>query len=242
MPQMSNKRVIFKTKITKILDHTELIREIFVEVLPPHEFQFRAGQFAMLHIPHAEKPVLRAYSVSSDDRETKKFSLIFKKVPGGTASTYIWNSLVGDLLDFTGPFGRVFFPEPPCQQLIFFNTGSGVAQHLSYLRSFADKYPDLNCKMYFGLYTEKEIYYQKELLDLQKKLKNFEFHFVLSEPSLEWKGRKGYVQDFLNEFDYQKIETRFFLCGNGAMIRDTRKILLERDLFDANKIHCEAFH
>lgn len=239
---MSNKRVIFETKVIRILDHTDMIREIFLEITPPHELRFRAGQFVMLHIPQPDKPALRAYSIASDDRETQKFSLLFKKVPGGLASTYIWNLQENDQLEFTGPFGRVFFPEPPSPQLVFFNTGSGVAQHLSYLRSFAEKYPDMKCKMYFGLYTEKEIYYQKELSELQQKLKNFEFHFVLSEPSASWTGRKGYVQDFLVEFDYRNTETSFFLCGNGAMIRDTRKILLERDQIDASKIHCEAFH
>lgn len=242
MVLMSNKRVIFQAKVSKILDHNEAIRELFLEIQNNYELKFRAGQFVMLHVPQPEKPALRAYSIASDDRLTKNFDLIFKKVPGGIASTHVWNLREGDVLDFTGPFGRVFFPEPPSKQLVFLNTGSGVAQHLSYLRSFQDRYPDMKCHLYFGLHSEKDLYYENELRILQKKLPHFQFHYVLSQPSEKWDGRKGYVQNFLNEIDYKNIETSFFLCGNGAMIRDTKQLLIERDQIDSAKIFCEAFH
>jgi len=238
---MSNKRVIFETVVTKILDHNEWMRELFISITPPHEMKFRAGQFVMLHVPQPEKPALRAYSIASDDRKSNQFDLIFKRIAGGVASTYVWNLKEGDRLQFTGPFGRVFFPEPPSPQMIFLNTGSGVAQHLSYLRSFCDKYPDLQYKMYFGLQKEINIYYEKELQSLQRKLKNFTYHYVLSRPSENWKGLKGYVQNFLNPEDYKKMDTSFFLCGNGSMIRDVKKILLERDQIESSKIHSEAF-
>jgi len=239
---MSNKREVFEAQITKILDHTESIREIFLANQNNYQLHFRAGQFVMMQVPQEEKPIQRAYSIASDERITDQFDLLFKKVPGGPASTYIWNLKAGETIKFTGPFGRVFFPEPPTKQIVFLNTGSGIAQHLSYLRSFCDKYPDVICKIYFGLNNENEIYYEEQLKLFQNKFKNFSFHYVLSQPSKSWNGRKGYVQHFLEETKYKEIETSFFLCGNGAMVKDTKKILIERDQIDSAKIHCEAFH
>jgi CDP-4-dehydro-6-deoxyglucose reductase, E3 len=239
---MSNKRNIFETLVSTVLDHTHETRELVLQVKNPGNFQFKAGQFVMLHVPQEGKPALRAYSLASDDRDKNQFRLIFKNVPGGIASTFVWKLRVGETLNFTGPFGGVTFSEPPSRQIVFFNTGSGIAQHLSFLYSKADLFPAVKYKMYFGLYREKDIYLRQELGAFAARFKNFEYHYVLSDPSPNWIGKKGFVQHYLTETDYKNIDTSFYLCGNPAMIQDTKKILIERDGLDAKKIHSEAFH
>lgn len=234
-------RQIYQMKVAKIFDHTPTVRELVIETETPQEFVFKAGQFVMLHVPHDPKPALRAYSIASTEQCKTGFRLLFKHVPGGIASTFVWTLKSGETLQFTGPFGRVFFREPPSQQIVFLNTGTGISQHLSYLLSKKEQYPHLRYRLLFGVRNESQMYYQKELEQLQKELSDFKFEFVLSRPEPSWPGKKGYVQNFIETFDYKNIDTTFYLCGNGGMIKETKHQLIEKDGFDKSKIFAEAF-
>src|SRR3954467_2427267 len=140
-------RVIRKMKRASIRDLTSLIRELNLQYEGEGEFKFRAGQFVMLHVP--PKPILRTYSIASEEQETRRLKLLFKYVPGGVASEYVWKLKEGDEISVTGPFGKLFFKEPADEQMIFLNTGSGVSQHLSFLLSHGSKYPDSHYHMFF---------------------------------------------------------------------------------------------
>jgi NAD(P)H-flavin reductase len=235
-------RTNFQFKINKIIDHTPQIRELYLELTNQPHFLFKAGQFVMLHVPvEGAKPALRAYSIASTDDQINGFKLIFKYVETGIASQYVWNLKGDEILNMTGPFGKVVFVEPPTEQIVFLNTGSGISQHFSFLESKMQQYPNLKYKLYFGVRTEADIYYDSELKRLQKNLPNFHYEYVLSRPSENWNGRKGYVQDCLKDFDYKNTPTTFYLCGNGAMIKDVKKQLIEVNGLDKHHVWAEAF-
>lgn len=233
-------RQIYKMRVREIRDYTPQIRELFLDCEEPRDFKFQAGQFVMLHVPAEPKPALRAYSIASTDKQVDGYRLVFKYVETGVASQFIWSLKGGELLDFTGPFGRVLFKEPPTEQVVFLNTGSGISQHFSFIESNIEKYPDLKYRLLFGVRTEADIYYEKELERLASQLKDFKYEFVLSRPSENWKGKKGYVQNFIHELNYLEIPSTFYLCGNGAMIKDV-KTLLGNAGFDSSRILAEAF-
>lgn len=238
---MSSTRQIYRFKVALIKDHTPSVRELRLELVEPNEFIFKAGQFVTLHVPQEVKPALRAYSIASTEHQKDGFTLLFKFVENGIASTYIWSLRGGEILNFTGPFGRVFFKEPPTPQIVFLNTGTGLSQHFSYLLSKKQLYPNIKYRLLFGVRNESEIYYQKELEVLKAELPDFEYAYVLSRPSPGWTGKKGYVQNFIDDFNYLKEDTTFYLCGNSAMIKDVKQKLIERDGFDKTKIFAEAF-
>lgn len=241
---MSNLRIPLDFKIDKIIDHTHEIRELYLTVnsMNNSQFSFKAGQFVMLHVPtDTEKPALRAYSIASTDQNKTGFKLIFKFVENGIASRFIWSLKGDEILKMTGPFGKVFFQEPPTEQIVFLNTGSGISQHFSFLESKMHLYPNLKYKLFFGVRREEDIYYESELQKLQKSLPDFEYHYVLSRSSDQWNGKKGYVQHCLKDFDYKNIPTTFYLCGNGGMIKEVKHQLLEVDQIEKSKVWAEAF-
>lgn len=239
---MSATRTIYHMRVTQIIDHTPSVRELVLKADSPAEFSFKAGQFVMLNVPQGEaKPVLRAYSIASDDHQKDGFRLLFKFVDNGIASTFVWSLKGGELLNFTGPFGKVFFQEPPTEQIIFLNTGTGLSQHICYLLSKKDQYPNLKYRMLFGVRSEKDMYYKPQLDALTKELKDFKYEFVLSRPGEGWTGKKGYIQNFIAEFDYKNIPSTFYMCGNGGMIKEIKHQLLEIDGIDKARIWAEAF-
>jgi CDP-4-dehydro-6-deoxyglucose reductase len=239
---MSSARTIYQMKLEQIIDHTPTVRELVLKTETPAEFSFKAGQFVMLNVPQGEgKPALRAYSIASEDQQKNGFRLLFKYVDNGIASNYVWSLKGDETIKFTGPFGKVFFQEPPTEQIVFLNTGTGLSQHLCYLLSKRTQYPNLKYRMLFGVRSEKDMYYQPQLEALSKELKDFKYEFVLSRPSETWQGKKGYIQNFISEFDYKNIPTTFYLCGNGGMIKEVKHQLLEVDGLDKTKIWAEAF-
>lgn len=239
---MSSLRTIYQTTISKIIDHTPTVRELIIKANTPSEFQFKAGQFVMLHVPQeGPKPALRAYSIASDERQKDGFRLLFKYVDNGLASKYVWDLKGDETLNFTGPFGKVFFQEPPTKQIVFINTGTGVSQHLCYLHSKKEQYPELKYRMLFGVRSEKDMYGQPDLDALVQELPDFKYEFVLSRPQDSWTGKKGYVQNFLSEIDYKTTPTTFYLCGNGGMIKEVKHQLLEVDGLDKAHVWTEAF-
>ncbi len=235
-----NLRKLQKLRVRQVRDYNPQIRELILECDDPAKFSFKAGQFVMLHVPAEPKALLRAYSIASDDRVKNGYRLIFKHVEGGAASQFVWTLNGGETLEFTGPFGRVLFKEPPTEQVVFLNTGSGISQHFSFIESNVEKYPDLKYRLFFGVRTEADIYYVDELERLKSKAKDFEFHFVLSRAATDWSGKRGYIQHFLHELEHEKIPTTFYLCGNGAMIKDVKAALAETGFNPAN-ILSEAF-
>lgn len=234
-------RVIYQMKLTELIDHTPNVRELVLKCQEPQNFQFKAGQFVMLHVPQPEgKPALRAYSIATDDRDNTGYRLLFKYVENGKASEFVWALKGGETLQFTGPFGKVFFQEPPTEQIVFLNTGTGLSQHLCYLLSKKDQYPNLKYRLLFGVRTEQDRYYEPQLNELVKALPDFKWEFVLSRPSESWTGKKGYVQDFIKDYNYLEVPTTFYLCGNGGMIKQVKEILQSQN-FDMKKVWVEAF-
>ena len=133
----------------------------------------------------------------------------------------------------------MFVQEPPTEQIIFMNTGTGLSQHLCYLLSKKNQYPQLKYRMLFGVRNEAEIYAKEQLDQLKSELPNFDYEYVLSRPSENWKGKKGYIQHFLNQFEYKTTPTTFYLCGNGGMIKDVKNQLIEVEPVDKSRIWAE---
>lgn len=234
-------RVLYQMKVESIIDHTPQVRELVLKCQEPNQFSFKAGQFVMLHVPQPEgKPALRAYSIASTEVDKSGYRLLFKFVENGKASQFVWSLKGQEILQMTGPFGKVFFQEPPTEQIVFLNTGTGLSQHLSYLLSKKDQYPNLRYRLLFGVRSENDRYYEPQLKALEKELKDFKWEFVLSRPSDSWTGKKGYVQNFIEEFEYTTTPTTFYLCGNGGMIKATKEILASKGI-DPKKIWVEAF-
>ena len=61
----------------------------------PQSFRFRSGEFVMIGLPNAEKPVYRAYSIASPawDEEIEFFSI---KVPDGPLTQHLQRIQPGD--------------------------------------------------------------------------------------------------------------------------------------------------
>ena len=101
----------------------------------PQSLRFRSGEFVMIGLPNAEKPVYRAYSVASPawDEELEFFSI---KVPDGPLTSELQKIQIGDTVlvrpKATGTL--VLDALTPAKRLFMISTGTGIAPFASLLR------------------------------------------------------------------------------------------------------------
>ena len=124
---------VFAEKVTEVQHYTD--RLFRFRITRPQSFRFRSGEFVMIGLPNAPKPVMRAYSVASPswDEELEFFSI---KVPGGPLTEHLQKIKVGDTV--------IMRPKPtgtlvndallPGKRLFCFSTGTGFAPFASLIR------------------------------------------------------------------------------------------------------------
>jgi ferredoxin/flavodoxin---NADP+ reductase len=101
----------------------------------PSSFRFRSGEFVMIGLPNAERPVFRAYSIASPswDEELEFYSI---KVPGGPLTEHLQRIQPGDtVLMRKKPTGTLVLDALlPGKRLWMFSTGTGIAPFASLIR------------------------------------------------------------------------------------------------------------
>lgn len=101
----------------------------------PQSFRFRSGEFVMIGLPNAEKPVFRAYSIASPawDDELEFFSI---KVPDGPLTQHLQRIQPGDtvLMRQKSTGTLVIDALTPGKRLFMISTGTGIAPFASLVR------------------------------------------------------------------------------------------------------------
>jgi len=124
---------VFVQKIVSVKHYTDRLFKF--RVTRPEGFRFRSGEFVMIGLPNAEKPIFRAYSIASPfwDEELEFFSI---KVPGGPLTEHLQKIKVGDALllrkKTTGTL--VLDALTAGKRLYLLSTGTGIAPFASLIR------------------------------------------------------------------------------------------------------------
>lgn len=124
---------VYAETVVSVKHYTD--RLFSFRITRPQSLRFRSGEFVMIGLPNAEKPVYRAYSVASPawDEELEFFSI---KVPDGPLTSELQKIEVGDTVIMrqksTGTL--VVDALTPAKRLFMISTGTGIAPFASLLR------------------------------------------------------------------------------------------------------------
>lgn len=177
--------------------------------------------------------IIRAYSMANYPAETGIIMLnvriatpppkLFGKVPPGKMSSYIFDLKPGDKVTISGPFGE-FFARETENEMVFIGGGAGMAPMRSHIFDLLKtKNSKRKISFWYGARSLREMFYQDEFYELEKKHDNFKFHVALSEPLPEdnWTGHTGFIHQVLlenylrNKDNPEDLE--YYLCGPPMM-------------------------
>lgn len=203
-------------------------------------FRFRSGEFVMIGLPNAEKPVFRAYSIASPswDEELEFFSI---KVPGGPLTEHLQKIRPGDtILMRKKPVGTLVNDALIAgKRLWLFSTGTGIAPFASLIRDpeTYDKFEKVILCHTCRLTAELDYGYETVAAAQADPLVGEEataqlVHYPTT--TREESPRMGRITDLITsgklfgDLDLPPIDPthdRGMICGSMAFLKDTKALL-----------------
>ncbi|WP_321501077.1 ferredoxin--NADP reductase [Breoghania sp.] len=233
----------FALRVTEVQHYTD--RLFRFRVSRPREFRFRSGEFVMIGLPNADKPVFRAYSIASPswDEELEFFSI---KVPDGPLTEHLQKIRAGDtLLMRKKPTGTLVNDAlTPGKRLWMFSTGTGIAPFASLIRA-PETYEKFDTLILtHGCRLIDELKYGQDLVAALREdpligelVEGRLIHYptVTREPF----ANTGRITDLITSgklFEDLGLprmgpeDDRAMICGSMAMLKDTKALCLSHGL------------
>lgn len=202
------------------------------------EFRDEWDQFNMWDLKMKNpEPTYRAYSMANYPKEGNIVKLniriatppwdrskgAFQKVNPGICSSYIFSLKPGDKVMVSGPYGEFFIKETE-REMMYIGGGAGMAPLRSHIfHLFKTLETGRKVTYWYGARSKREVFYEDELREIEKKFPNFKFYLALSEPKEEdnWDGLTGFIHQVVyNEYlskHEEPEEIEYYLCGPPMM-------------------------
>lgn len=158
---------------------------------------------------------------------------MFKNVPPGICSSYIFSRKPGDKVVISGPYGE-FFIKDTDREMVYIGGGAGMAPLRSHIfHLFHTLKTSRKVSYWYGARSKREIFYEEHFREIEKKFPNFTFNIALSEPvaSDNWTGYTGFIHQVLYEQYLSKHDApediEYYLCGPPMMNDAVQKMLYD---------------
>lgn len=222
---MTPKKIIGKVEFKENLAGKNwLVRIGFSE-----EVNFIPGQYSSLKVNEAG--LRRSYSVASLPKG-KSIDLLVDVSPMGVGSRFILSLKVGDEVEVLGFLGRFTIDSSllfEAKSILFVATGTGVAPLKTMIEDllYNKRFPG-EVRLVWGMRHEEDLYWLKEMENINRDFDNFKFDVVLSQPADDWLGIKGHVGDVVEQLKQDWTRTLAYLCGAKEMIIEINKNLITK--------------
>jgi len=215
---------------------------ITVSVPPETAAEYKIpGQYVQFRLNEATKPLFLAIS-SPPNAENAEFEFLIKKTPD---NGWITDAAPGTQVEISQVLGGGFPMQEnlegfkydfPTQNVLLFGVGSGIAPIKAAMESGQLNVASAGsggrtARLYYGVQTTEDLCFVDKFPEWESM--GFQVVPVLSQPSPEWNGRTGYVQNCLEE-DGVPIprNSGALLCGMKGMAESVKTILTKAGVFE----------
>jgi ferredoxin--NADP+ reductase len=229
---------VYAEKVVSVTHYTD--RLFSFRVTRPQSFRFRSGEFVMIGLPNAERPVFRAYSIASPawDDELEFFSI---KVPDGPLTSHLQKIVAGDtiLLRQKATGTLVLDALTPAKRLYMISTGTGIAPFASLIRDpeTYEKFGQIvlthTCRDVAELEYGAALYRQSVEDPLIGELTNGRLTYYASTTRGKFP-RMGRVTTLIEDGTlftdigaepFDPANDRIMICGSMAMLHDVKALV-----------------
>ena len=193
-------------------------------------FDFTAGQYISVYVPHSSITSGKAYSLSSCPSD--RLASITAKNVGGEFSSYICSRRAGDTLIISRAYGD--FNPHTTRPLIGITAGCGLSPIWSIM---ADAHTTTQTRcLYISHKTPEFTVFNNELELSDIDVVRFSTRAHVDEAN-GWKNGRFLVDDIVKT---SADDAHFLVCGGLAFVRDVWRNLLEQEV-DGQRISTETF-
>ncbi len=207
------------------------IKLLKLKLLVPETIDFKPGQYVQILVPGYEE--FRAYSIASPPSQKDAVEYNIRYQDKGMCTTYIHKALEhGDRVKLTGPYGDFFLREDSDRDIICIGGGAGMAPLRSMVYHLKEQGMPRNTRFYFGARTEDDLFYVRDMRNIEEKYPNFKFYIALSEPQQQndWEGETGFITDVVKKYEGSLEDAEGYLCGPPPMLDAAISVLTEKGM------------
>ncbi len=212
------------------------VLEADLDMEDPAELEFDAGQW--ISVPFGPKNV-RAYSIASPPRSSRRITLSADVEPGGIGSVWFRRLTPGQTVEFKASFGGFVFqradPRPP----IFVAEEIGVVPIRSILADLEERGAARPTRFVYWARDPAHMPYHAEFASRARRDPEFAYHPVVATGDDRWTGRRGTAAETVASV-VTDAGVIAYVCGGGQMIDDVRNVLMGRGL-DRKSVKWEKF-
>lgn len=179
-PAPAAKRSTLNARVEKIFDHASDTRSLFLSLTSGKHLRFVPGQFISITIPLGDETRSRPYSIASDPEDRGPFEICFNRVEGGRGVNWLFERRIGDLIDFSGPFGTFTIDRAPEAELGFIAEGTAIAPVRPMLKRALASSSTHKIHLIYAAPDREHILYAAELDQIANSAPNFSFETVIA--------------------------------------------------------------
>ena len=195
-----------------------------LQLLPDEDdslaLDFEPGQFMEVYIPGDSDGAKRAYSLSNAPNWDGSLEFLIKLREQGQFSTFLDKTAEeGMTLNLKGPMGTFMLQDRGLRPRYFVAGGCGLASVMSMLRRMSEWEEPHPVKLFFGVWSESEVFFKDEIEALAAEYPKLEYQICVAQPSESWDGYKGSVVDAFKEaLENETTKPDVYICGSPGLI------------------------
>lgn len=197
-------------------------------------FNYTPGQFITIHFKHEGKDLKRSYSIANEPGQNNQIEFAAGYFEQGPGTQFLYNLKPGDIINISGPFGRLVLKDELPGRYILVATSTGITPYramLGELRNRLEQNPQLRVVILQGVQRREEILYAEEFRNFARQYPQATFMPYLSRQTaeeLQDNEHTGYVQHAFPKLDLKPQHDVVYLCGNPGMIDEAFNYLKEQ--------------
>jgi anthranilate 1,2-dioxygenase reductase subunit len=196
------------------------------------------GQYARLLIPGTES--MRSYSFANRPGNSNQLQFLIRLLPDGVMSNYIRERCqVGDEIALEAPLGA-FYLRHIAKPLILVAGGTGLSALLGMLDELAERGCEQPVHLYYGVRDAADLCERARIDAYADRLPGFRYTEVVSEPSPQWTGNRGYIAEHFNASELRNGVADMYVCGPPPMV-ESIKTWLQTQVLDNVHLYYEKF-
>lgn len=213
------------------------ILEADLDLEEPPAFDFEAGQW--VSVPFGPKTV-RAYSIASTPRSSRRITLCADVAPGGIGSQWFHGLKAGDDVRFKGPLGGFVFSRADGRRPLFVAEEVGIVPIHSILTELYETGFGRPTVLVYWARDAGWLAYDREFRSLQRRFPAFAYYPVTGTAPPDWRGQHGGLAETVDRVVSDVSGLVAYVSGGGETINRVRGVLVAKGL-DRKSVKWEKF-